>query len=102
MGMAVTAAVVDEAGGPIAMGRMDTADPVTAELAFNKANTAAAFHVATAELAPQARQPRFRSLTMSHRGRIMPVGGAIPIIDGVNIVGAVGVAGGRRPGEENF
>ena len=69
---------------------------MSAELDFNKAYTAAAFHVATAELAPQARQPRFRSLTVSHRGRIMPVGGAIPIIDGVTIVGAVGVAGATR------
>jgi ferredoxin len=100
MGLAVTAAVVDEAGGPIALGRMDAADPVTAELAFNKAYTAAAFNVATAELAPQARQSRFRSLTISHRGRIMPVGGAIPILDGVTIVGAIGVAGASRPEQD--
>ncbi len=100
MGLAVTAAVVDEAGGPIALGRMDAAEPVTADLAFNKAYTAAAFHVATAELAPQARQSRFRSLTISHRGRIMPVGGAIPILDGVTIVGAIGVAGASRPEQD--
>jgi ferredoxin len=100
MGLAVTAAVVDEAGGPIAVGRMDGAEAVTAELAFAKAYTAAAFHVATAELAPQSRQARFRSLMISHRGRILPVGGAIPIIDGVTIVGAIGVAGASRPEQD--
>ena len=40
----------------------------SAELAFNKAYTAAALHVPTAELAQQARQPWLRSLMISHRG----------------------------------
>src|SRR5437870_9657693 len=61
-GNAVTAVVVDEAGTPIAVGRMDQAEPRTAELAFNKAYTAPAFHVTTAQLVPQAPQPRPRSL----------------------------------------
>jgi hypothetical protein len=51
-GLKVAAVVVDEAGCPIAVGRMDGADPNAAELAFNKAYTAAAFQVATAELVP--------------------------------------------------
>jgi ferredoxin--NADP+ reductase len=100
LGIAVTAAVVDEAGAPIAIGRMDKAEPRTAELAFAKAYTAAAFHVATAELAPQARQPWLRSMVVSHHGRILPQAGAIPIIDGVTLVGAVGVAGANRPEQD--
>jgi ferredoxin len=100
MGMAVTAAVVDEAGAPIAVGRMDAAEPRSAELAFDKAYTAAAFHVATAELAPHARQPWLRSLVISHRGRMLPASGAIPIIDGVTIIGAIGVAGASRPEQD--
>jgi ferredoxin--NADP+ reductase len=99
-GFAVTAAVVDEAGSPIVVGRMDGADPNTAELAFNKAYTAAAFHVATAELAPQGRRPWIRSLVISHRGRIMPVGGGFAMVDGIAIVGAMGVAGGRGPEQD--
>ncbi len=95
-GIAVTVAVVDEAGCPIAVGRMDRAEPRTAELAFNKAYTAAAFHVPTEELVPQARQAWLRSLIVSHRGRITPTGGGIVIVDGVSIVGAIGVAGGTR------
>jgi uncharacterized protein GlcG (DUF336 family) len=96
----VTAAVVDEAGAPIAVGRMDKAQPRTAELAFNKAYTSAAFHVATAELVPQAKQAWLRSLVVAHHGHIMPAGGGIPILDGVTIVGAIGVAGASRPEQD--
>jgi ferredoxin len=95
-GITVTVAVVDEAGFPIAVGRMDGAEPRTAELALSKAYTAAAFHLPTAELTPQARQAWLRSLIISHRGRMLPAGGGIPILDAVTIVGAVGVAGASR------
>jgi len=71
-GNTVTAVVVDEAGAPIAVGRMDKAEPRTAELAFNKAYTAAAFHLATAVLVPQARQPWMRSLVISPHGHTCP------------------------------
>ncbi|HXV84962.1 MAG TPA: heme-binding protein [Candidatus Binatia bacterium] len=96
VGIRVAVAVVDEAGHLIAVGKMDGADSRSPELAFNKAYTAAAFHLATTELAPQAKQPWLRSLSISHRGRIMAMGGGIPILDGVVIVGGVGVAGASR------
>ncbi len=100
VGIAVAAAVVDEAGAPIALGRMDQAEPRTAELALSKAYTAAAFHLATAELAPQARQPWLQSLIVAHRGRILPAGGGIAIVDGTDVVGAVGVAGASRADQD--
>jgi ferredoxin--NADP+ reductase len=100
MGLAVSVAVVDEAGAPIALGKMDKAEPRTAEIAFNKAYTAAAFHVSTTELVPQARQPWLQSLAVSHRGRVLPMAGAIPIVDGVTIVGAIGVDGAKRPEQD--
>lgn len=95
-GIKVAVVVVDEAGCPIAVGRMDGAERNSADLAFNKAYTAAAFHVATAELVPQAQQAWLRSLAISHRGRIMAAGGGIAIVDGIAIVGAIGVAGAAR------
>ena len=96
VGLAVSAVVVDETGAPIAVGRMDKAEANSVELAFNKAYTAAAFHMATTELAAQAREPWMRSLTISHRGRMLAMGGAVPILNGVTIVGAIGVAGASR------
>ena len=99
-GIRITAAVVDEAGSPIAVARMDGADPHSAELAFHKAYTAAAFHVATAELAPQARQPWVRSLAMAHRGRILPAPGGLVVVEGIAILGAIGVAGAPNPDQD--
>ena len=97
IGIEVTAVVVDETGCPIAAGRMDGADLHSAELAFHKAYTAAAFHLATAELQPQGRQPWLRSLTIAHGGRILPAAGGIVVAEGIEILGAIGVAGGRHP-----
>ena len=100
VGIGVTAAVVDEAGIPIAVGRMDRADPRTTELAVSKAYTAAAFHLATADLAAQARQPWLKSLAVAHRGRLLPAAGGLVIFDGITIIGAVGVAGGSMTDQD--
>jgi ferredoxin len=100
VGIAVTAAVVDETGIPVAVGRMDGADSRTAELAVSKAYTAAAFHLATADLAAQARQPWLKSLIVAHRGRLLPAPGGLVIFDGITIIGAVGVAGGSAPEQD--
>ncbi len=100
VGIAVTAAVVDEAGIPIAVGRMDGAATRTTELAVSKAYTAAAFHLATADLATQARQPWLKSLVVAHRGRLLPEAGGLVIFDGITIIGAVGVAGGSTTDED--
>ena len=96
IGFKVSTAIVDEAGVPIAVSRMDGAGTITADLAFNKAYTAASFHVSTADLVPQASQAWLRSLAVAHRGKLLAAGGGIPIISGVSIVGAIGVAGASR------
>jgi uncharacterized protein GlcG (DUF336 family) len=61
---------------------------------MNKAYTAASFQQPTAELSGVASQTWFQSLVVSSNGRIMPGGGAIPIVEGGNVVGAVAVSGG--------
>ena len=94
MGTAVTAVVVDESGRVIALGRMDRARPITVDIAMNKAYTAASFQQSTEELASAATQTWFQSLVVSSSGRIMPGGGALPIVEGGNVVGAMAVAGG--------
>jgi uncharacterized protein GlcG (DUF336 family) len=92
--IAVTAVVVDQSGRMIALGRMDKARPITVDIALNKAYTAASFQQATKELSGVASQVWFQSLVVSSNGRIMPGGGALPIVEGGNVVGAVAVAGG--------
>ena len=94
LGVAVTAAVVDEGGRLIAVGRMDKARPLSLDIAVNKAYTAASFQQPTSELAGVAQQSWFASLITSSQGKIMAVGGGIPIREAVAVVGAVGVSGG--------
>ena len=89
LGIAVTAAVVDEGGRLIAVGRMDKARPLSLDIAINKAYTAASFQMPTSELADMAQQPWFTSLITSTQGKIMAVGGGMPITGG-----AMGVSGG--------
>jgi uncharacterized protein GlcG (DUF336 family) len=94
MNTAVTAVVVDESGRVIALGRMDRARPITVDIAMNKAYTAASFQQPTEELNGVSAQTWFQSLVVSSNGRIMPGGGALPIVEGGSVVGAIAVAGG--------
>jgi uncharacterized protein GlcG (DUF336 family)/NAD-dependent dihydropyrimidine dehydrogenase PreA subunit len=91
--LAVSVAVVDGEGTPIAVSRMDGAAPWTPELAFNKAHTATSFWVATHLMRAESRRPWFRSLVVSSHGRILQAGGGIPIVENAYVIGAVGVAG---------
>ena len=104
-GAAVTAAVVDDAGRAIAVGRMDGADVNSVELALNQAYTAAAFQLPSSSVAEQARRPWFRSLIIHSKGRLMPVAGAFPIIDRegeIATIGAIGVAGGKNAEQDTL
>ena len=95
--MSIKGLMVDPmAGTPIVMSRMDEANPRTTELAYAKAFTAVRFHVPSAELVQQARRPWMRSLIVQSKGRILPAGGGIPFVQGINVLGAIGVAGGPR------
>ena len=92
--LAVTAVVVDEGGRLVALGRMDSARPITVDIAMNKAYTAASFQQPTDDLKGVAGQAWFQSLIVSSNGRVMAGGGAIPIVDAGTVVGAMAVAGG--------
>ena len=99
--IAGTAVVVDQSGRMIALGRMDRARPITVEIALNKAYTAASFQQPTKELVEIARETWFQSLVVSSNGRVMPGGGALPIVEGGNVVGAVAVAGGTEAQDQH-
>jgi uncharacterized protein GlcG (DUF336 family) len=92
--LAITAVVVDESGRLVALGRMDGARPISVDIAMNKAYTAASFKQSTNELSSAAGQAWFQSLIVSSNGKVTAGGGAIPIEDSGQIVGAIAVAGG--------
>src|SRR5205085_966453 len=92
--ISISVVVVDGTGSPIAVGRMDGALPRTAELALNKAYTSAGFQLPTQSIASDSRMPWFPSLVISSGGRIMFGRGGFPIVEGPDVIGAIGVDGG--------
>jgi glc operon protein GlcG len=86
----VTITVVDFAGVPIAMARMDDASLVGAEISLAKARTAAGFNTATALYEQRLqKEGALRLLTLP----VVASEGGIPIKVGGKTVGAVGVSG---------
>jgi glc operon protein GlcG len=95
LGFQVAIAVVDEAGHLIACDRMDGALWVTPEIARAKANAAAGFRASTLDL-----EERF-SKRMLFADNVATLGdyafvfgrGGVPVVEGGQVVGAVGVSG---------
>jgi uncharacterized protein GlcG (DUF336 family) len=95
MGVAMSVAVVDSGDQLVAFERMDGADLVTITLATDKAYTALANRMPTADLA-EISQPgtEFWGYTTVAGGRTIVFAGGLPLErDGV-LIGAVGVSGG--------
>ena len=96
-GLRVTVAVVDEGGLLQALGRMDGAPPLSAQIAEAKAVGAAVWHRDGDQLASvQADRPAFFA-TVSSMVRVPPVpaDGSVVIRDGDRVLGAVGVSGAK-------
>jgi uncharacterized protein GlcG (DUF336 family) len=88
-------AVVDAGGNLVSHIRMDGAWIGSVDIAINKAFTARAFDLSTAELAENS-QPGgpFYGIQESNKGRVMIFAGGIPLKRDGDVVGAVGVSGG--------
>jgi glc operon protein GlcG len=82
-------AVVDPAGDLLAFVRMDGVRPASAELAIEKARTAARLQRPTAEIENNINQGRTAFVTAG----IAALRGGMPVRVGGDVVGAVGVAG---------
>jgi uncharacterized protein GlcG (DUF336 family) len=96
LGFLVAIAVVDEAGHLVACHRMDGALWVTPEIARAKANAAAAFRSGTHDLEARfggARQLFASNVAALDAYQFVFGRGAMPLVEGGRIVGAVGVSG---------
>src|ERR1700680_2772097 len=82
-------AVVDPAGDLLAFQRMDGVRPASADLAIEKARTAARLRRPTAEIEDSINQGRMAFVTAN----IAALRGGVPIRVSDEVVGAVGVAG---------
>ncbi len=93
MGIHVAIAVTDAAGHLKAFERGDEAPFLTAEVAVDKAWTAASFglgtHVWNAILGDS------KVAQLAHRPRMVAVGGGCPIVESGKVVGGIGISGGN-------
>jgi cob(I)alamin adenosyltransferase len=102
LGLPVAVAVVDEGSNLKAFGRADGAGLIAAEVAQNKAYTAAAAGVPTGVLREFVAAQAGAEVSMTQVGRFMPIAGGLPIqVDGAT-VGAVGVSGGSAEQDEQI
>lgn len=87
-------AIVDEGGNLIAFHRMDNGKIAGIDIAINKAWTSVALQVATANLANTA-QPGSPSygINTTNQGKVVILGGGIPLFYKNKIVGGIGVSG---------
>ena len=95
MGQPQNIAVVDAGGNLVSHVRMDGAWIGSVDVAINKAFTARAFDLPTADLAADS-QPggQFYGIQESNKGRVMIFAGGVPLKRDGEVVGAVGVSGG--------
>jgi glc operon protein GlcG len=97
LGIKVTVAVVDDGGHLVALSRMDGAMPLSPQLAEAKAVGAAMFRRDGEALAKMAqdRPGFFSAADRLVRTPLIPGLGSALIPEAGNLVGAVGVSGGR-------
>jgi ferredoxin len=88
-GLSVSAVVLDRSGAIL---WSTSADPSSATDAARKAYTALMYGVATHELKPNS-QPLWRQASDIDTSRVLLAPGGYPVIEGVETLGAVGVAG---------
>ncbi len=95
IGVPMCIAVSDDSGNLVAFERMDGGKVTSITIAIDKAYTAAAAKKATHEYgaASQPGAPAY-GINSAIGGRLMVVGGGLPIIVGGAVVGSIGVSSG--------
>jgi uncharacterized protein GlcG (DUF336 family) len=93
IGLDLAIAVTDEGGHLIAFERADATPFLAAEVAVNKAWTAASFGLDTMIWNQVVAQPA--TAPLANHPRVMPVGGGVPIVVGGRVVGGIGISGGN-------
>ena len=101
LGQPMNIAVVDSGGNLVSHVRMDGAWIGSIDISINKAFTARAFDISTAQLSENS-QPgqQFYGIQNSNHGRIMIFAGGVPLRSNGVVIGAIGVSGGSGSQDE--
>lgn len=95
-GLAMSVAIVDEGGYPLALQRLDGAALMTGKVALEKARTAALIRAPSGRLADRlTAEPALLRLT-----DYLPMAGGLPATIEGQCVGAIGVSGGTAAQDE--
>lgn len=100
IGVPMCIAITDEAGQLVAFERMDGGKVTSTTIAIDKAFTAAAAKKATHEYGDisQPGKPAY-GISSAIGGRLMVVGGGLPVIVDGDVVGGIGISSGT-PGQD--
>jgi uncharacterized protein GlcG (DUF336 family) len=93
IGFEAAIAVTDSAGNLQAFERADHCPFLAAEVAVDKAWTAASFGLGTHTWAAVIQNPKVAQL--AHRPRLVAVGGGCPVMENGKLIGAIGISGGN-------
>jgi uncharacterized protein GlcG (DUF336 family) len=95
MGRSCSIAIVDDHGWLVALHRMDAAPIPTAEIARDKAWTAAAFRIPSSKVSQlgDPKVPGFGFNVQNWNERLTPIPGGVPILNEGRLIGAIGVCG---------
>lgn len=94
IGVPEVAAVVDDSGSLKAFARMDGTSNANADLAVDKAYTAAAFKAPTDKLAKQLGSSPVVAAALMRASHVIVLAGGQPLMSGTAVIGAVGCSGG--------
>ena len=94
----VAIAILDDGGHLLGFVRMDGATPANAQIAIEKARTAAVTRRSSGMWEERVKSGRLGMLKMP----VLPVQGGVPIIAGGECVGAVGVSGVQSHEDERI
>jgi uncharacterized protein GlcG (DUF336 family) len=103
IGARVNVALVDASGVLAGFLRMPGAPLHSVEIAIDKAYTAASFGLATSRWTEvlQSHSPAVRD-GLVQRPRFVAFGGGLPIVEGGQCIGAIGVSGGSEQQDEQI
>ena len=102
MNLRLSVAVVDARGDLIALGRMPGAGAGTTDTAIGKAMMSAIYGQPSAALTARGTNPATQAFNDATGGRLRFIQGAVPIIRGGFVVGAVGASGASAQQDEQI
>ena len=100
LGIRLSFAVVDEYGQLVQLDRMDGAALMSPDLAAAKAVTAVNFKLPTSEVKKLDRET-LRSIEEAVHFKVLALPGGVPIFEGGELKGAIGVSGATAHQEED-